>query len=80
MCGGVGRVVTDVIKNTLDPVDNFRACRGVLGVSSTAPCDYYHTTWASQNVELLESNMKLSVGFGIISGIRLNKVLIAKER
>ena len=35
MCGGVGRVVTDVIKNTLDPVDNFRACRGVSGVSST---------------------------------------------
>jgi len=30
MCGGVGRVVTCVIKNTLDPVDNFGrvvACR-----------------------------------------------------
>ena len=39
MCGGVGRVVTDVIKNTLDlgRVVACRACR------PQAKCDYYHT-------------------------------------
>ena len=50
-----------------------RACRYERVIKPLEICEIYHTAWASQYLELLASNVKMSVGSCIIPYITTNE-------